>query len=122
MISFSGADKFKANVDMLSGSSPIGRLLFDDCGLVMHKVTEDSERELTTRWTLQFRFKLLPWKPLAQFTGVSQYTLDANARIVRQNDYWDSVNLKDGSYVALPKIAGFKDLLAQLGLGGPQAQ
>ena len=84
MISFTGAGAFKANVDMLSGGSAVGKLLFDDPGLVMHTVTEESERQLTTRWTLQFRFKLLPWRPLAQFTGVSQYTLDEQARVVRQ--------------------------------------
>ena len=28
----------------------------------------------------QFRFKLLPWAPLAQFSGVSMYTLDEQAR------------------------------------------
>ena len=86
MVSFSGASAFKANVDMLSGGSAIGKVLFDECGLVMHAVTEEAERALTTRWTLQFRFKLLPWKPLAQFTGVSQYTLDADARVVRQQE------------------------------------
>lgn len=122
MVSFQGVDKFKANVDMLSGSSAIGKLLFDDCGLVMHTVTEESDRQLTTRWTLQFRFKLLPWQPLAQFTGVSKYTLDADARVLQQQDFWDSVNLKEGSYTVLPKIAGFGDLLAQLKPGGPQAQ
>ena len=89
MVSFSGTNAFKANVDMLSGGSAVGKLLFDECGLVMHAVTEEAERALTTRWTLQFRFKLLPWKPLAQFTGVSQYTLDADARVTRQQDYWD---------------------------------
>ena len=67
-----------------SRCSAVGKLLFDDPGLVMHTVTEESERQLTTRWTLQFRFKLLPWRPLAQFTGVSQYTLDEQARVVRQ--------------------------------------
>jgi len=123
MISFSGADKFKANVDMLSGGNAIGNILFDDCGLVMHNCTEDSERALTTRWTLQFRFKLLPWKPLAQFTGVSKYTLDADARVVRQQDYWDSVNLQPGGgYAAKPKLAGFQDLLAQLKPAEAQAQ
>ena len=83
MISFTGASAFKANVDMLSGGSAVGKLLFDDSGLVMHSVTEESERQLTTRWTLQFRFKLLPWRPLAQFTGVSQYTLDDKVRPAR---------------------------------------
>ena len=53
----------------------------------MHAVEEEGERELTTRWTLQFRFKLLPWKPLAQFTGVSRYTLDAEARLLNSAPY-----------------------------------
>ena len=34
MVSFTGTSAFKANVDMLSGGSAIGKLLFDDCGLV----------------------------------------------------------------------------------------
>ena len=123
MVSFTGTSAFKANVDMLSGGNAIGKLLFDDCGLVMHAVEEEAERKLTTRWTLQFRFKLLPWKPLAQFTGVSQYTLDADARVVGQQDYWDSVNLeKGGGYVEKPKTAGFADLLRQLKPSGAEAQ
>jgi len=123
MISFTGADKFKANVDMLSGGSAVGKLLFSDCGLVMHSCTEDGERALTTRWTLQFRFKLLPWKPLAQFTGVSQYTLDGESRVSAQQDFWDSVNLQPGGgYAPKSKLAGFGDLLSQLAPGGANAQ
>jgi len=78
LISFEGVAAYKSNVNMLAGESALGRFIFTDCGLVMHTVTTDSpeSRSLCTRWTLQFRFKLLPWKPLAQFTGVSQYTLD----------------------------------------------
>ena len=34
LVSFTGTSAFKANVDMLSGGSAIGKLLFDDCGLV----------------------------------------------------------------------------------------
>ena len=31
---------------------------------------------LRTRWTLGFAFKLLPWRPRALFSGVSEYTID----------------------------------------------
>ena len=79
-----------------SGKNPLGSALFSDCGLVMHVIESVSERTLRTRWTLQFRFKLLPWRPLAQFSGVSEYTLDEQARVLRQDDYWDSIDLKKG--------------------------
>ena len=52
----------------------------------MHAVEEEGERDLTTRWTLQFRFKLLPWQPVARFTGVSRYTLDAQCRVLAQEE------------------------------------
>ena len=53
----------------------------------MHNIKEASDGCLETRWTLQFRFKLLPWQPLCRFTGVSRYTLDANCRVLRQDDF-----------------------------------
>jgi hypothetical protein len=86
----------------------------------MHKVTK-TDRGLTTRWTLQFRFRLLPWQPLAQFTGVSEYTLDKQARVLRQQDYWDSINLRDGRYAPVSKLAGLADFVGQLkpGSGDP---
>ena len=43
--------------------------------------------------------------------------------MVRQQDYWDSVNLAPGGcYSAEPKAQGFADLLHQLAPGGAQAQ
>ncbi len=116
MISYTGRDAHRSNVDMLSGSSALGRLLFSDCSLVMHNsTTAPGAAALTTRWTLAFRFNLLPWKPLARFTGVSEYTLDPDARLSRQQDYWDSVNLvPGGGYATKPSIAALLDLLAQL--------
>ena len=87
---------------MLAGSTLAGKILFRDCDLIMHRVTEPTPTTLETRWTLQFRFQLLPWAPLAEFTGVSKYTLDGDARVVRQDDFWDSVNLSDGEYAARP--------------------
>lgn len=116
MISLSGPEAYKQNVEMLAGSNPFGKLLFSDCGLTMHNVTEGATPEqLETRWTLQFRFRLLPWMPLAQFTGVSKYTLDSKARVLKQTDFWDSVNLEPGgAYAPKPKAAAFSDLLKQL--------
>lgn len=50
-----------------------------------------------TRWTLSVCFNILPWKPVARFTGISEYTVDNRARVVRQVDYWDSINLIEGN-------------------------
>ena len=124
MISFEGIEKFRDNVNMLAGVNPMGKICFDQCGLIMHNITETSNGGLESRWTLQFRFKLLPWQPVARFTGVSRYTLDANAKVVAQNDFWDSVNLKPGGgYEPQSKLAGFLDLLGQLAPGeGNKAQ
>lgn len=49
-----------------------------------------------TRWTLTVCFKALPWRPVPCFTGISEYTVDDQARVVRQVDYWDSINLVGG--------------------------
>ena len=116
MISLSGVDAFKENVNMLAGKTMLGKTCFSDCGLIMHNITELSNGGLETRWTLQFRFRLLPWQPLAQFTGVSRYTLDSSAsKIAQQDDFWDSVNLlPGGNYAPTSKLAGFADLLGQL--------
>lgn len=49
-----------------------------------------------TRWTLTVCFKALPWQPAPCFTGISDYTIDDQARVVRQVDFWDSINLVQG--------------------------
>ena len=115
LIALEGLEKYKSNVNMLAGETLLGKLCFTDCGLVMHNVTETAEGGLMTRWTLQFRFKLLPWRPLAQFTGVSVYTLDGQQRVLAQQDYWDSINLQPGGgYEAVPKAAALADFARQL--------
>ena len=96
LISLSGVDAYRRNVNMLAGTTLMGKLCFSDCGLVMHNVSETADGGLQTRWTLQFCFKLLPWQPVARFTGVSRYTLDSECRVLSQKDYWDSVNLQPG--------------------------
>jgi len=116
LISLAGPAAYQKNVEMLAGKNAFGKLLFADPGLILHSVEEgDAPNKITTRWTLQFRFKLLPWAPLAQFSGVSRYTLDDQARVLKQNDFWDSINLGEGGkYEPAPKSAGLSDLLGQL--------
>ena len=121
LINLNGVDAYANNVGMLAGSTLAGKILFRDCDLIMHRVTEPTPTTLETRWTLQFRFQLLPWAPLAEFTGVSKYTLDENARVVRQDDFWDSVNLSDGEYAARGKLAGLADMLRQFAPPNPDA-
>ena len=123
LTTYTGRQAHKNNVEMLSGSSAIGRILFSDCSLVMHDASSDSgSNSLTTRWTLGFRFNLLPWKPMAQFTGVSEYTLDGNARLLRQQDFWDSVNLEaGGEYASKSKLGALLDLLQQFAPGEQSA-
>ena len=115
LIALSGVEAYKKNVNMLAGTTLLGQLCFSDCGLAMHNVTELPDGRLQTRWTLQFRFKLLPWQPVARFTGVSRYTLDSECRVLQQKDYWDSVNLlPGGDYAPQPKQEAFLDLLTPL--------
>jgi len=116
LISLTGIEAFRNNVNMLAGQNLFGKLCFSDCGLIMHDVKDTADGGLETRWTLQFRFRLLPWQPLARFTGVSRYTLDANCRVLAQRDFWDSVNLlPGGEYAPQPKLAALGDLVRQLG-------
>lgn len=118
LINLNGVDAYRNNVNMLAGSNPFGKLCFDQCGLTMHNVSELANGQLQTRWTLQFRFKLLPWQPIARFTGVSRYTLDSQCRVSAQQDYWDSVNmLPGGDYAPKEKKEALLDLLGQLAPG-----
>lgn len=114
-----GCDSYEANVAMLSGESPVGRILFRDGAIDLHSVEDRGGRHLRTRWTLQFRFNALPWAPLAIFTGISEYKLSSEALVENQQDYWDSINLcgKDAYKVADPS-AGVIDMLSQLVPGG----
>eukprot|EP00439_Symbiodinium_sp_Y106_P057488 s856_g8.t1 len=113
-----GKDSYKANVEMLSGDSFVGNLLFSDGFIDLHGVEEvpGQPTRLRTRWTLGFVFKLLPWKPRALFSGVSEYEIDAqSAKVLRQRDYWDTLSLQQGGeYVPEPPLSGLKDLVSQL--------
>lgn len=130
LTSLSGVDKYQNNVDMLSGRTLLGSLLFSDASINLHSVKggevsfDESSgtmaiSDIVTRWTLRFCFKILPWKPTARFSGISVYKARAGGsegvQIFQQNDYWDSINLQpDGTYHAVDKAVGLADFLDQL--------
>lgn len=58
--------------------------------------------------------KAIPWKPRAKFTGVSIYTVDDNGIVIKQEDFWDSINLNGGKYESVSLGDGVKDFLGQL--------
>ena len=118
LTSFTGIDKYQANVDMLAGRSGLGKLLFKDASIVLHKISRGAglrENQLQTRWTLQFSVKFLPWQPRPRFTGVSVYTINPESgKVMRQDDFWDSINLQNGEYKAVGFLQGLNDFLSAL--------
>jgi hypothetical protein len=130
LTSLTGVDAYQSNVDLLSGRNFLGSLLFSDASINLHSVTGGdvsmqgsdntvSVSDITTRWTLRFCFKALPWKPNAVFSGISVYKVQTGGsegvRIIRQDDYWDSINLQsDGSYQHMDKTVGLSDFIDQL--------
>mmetsp|Transcript_26720 Transcript_26720/g.35105 ORF Transcript_26720/g.35105 Transcript_26720/m.35105 type:complete len:398 (+) Transcript_26720:41-1234(+) len=109
-----GIDKYQNNVDLLGGRTPLGKLLFSDAGINLHSVEETGPNTMQTRWTLKVCFQVLPWKPVAKFTGVSKYVLNDDMKVVQQTDYWDSINLIKGEYQKVDFVTGLKDFVGQL--------
>jgi hypothetical protein len=117
MTSFTGIDKYQNNVDMLGGRTTLGKLLFSDASIVLHNIKDLNENQIQTRWTLQVDIKFLPWRPRAKFTGVSIYTVRVGSdqeQVVKQEDYWDSVNLKGGKYGPVGFLDGLSDFVGQI--------
>jgi SOUL heme-binding protein/Uncharacterized conserved protein (DUF2358) len=133
MTSFTGIAKYENNVDMLAGRTFMGKVLFKDAGIVLHKVEGGkvtisnngngamSISNIVTRWTLRLTVQILPWQPTARFSGISVYTVQPGGRrgvqVIRQDDYWDSVNLLPdggGEYAAMATSKGVADFLDQL--------
>lgn len=121
----SGVEAYENNVNMLSSKTLLGKVLFRDAGIALHKieggeVLEDgSISDLITRWTLRFTFQILPWQPTARFSGISVYKVERGGpkgvRILSQKDFWDSINLMEGGkYEAVDKSVGLGDFLDQL--------
>jgi hypothetical protein len=128
-----GVAAYQANVDMLGGRTTFGSLLFQDSSIVLHsvkggEVKEDgSISDITTRWTLRFTFKILPWQPTARFTGISVYNVEQGGSqgvlVKKQTDYWDSINMiEGGEYRQVEKGIAISDFVNQLLPGGIQAQ
>jgi Uncharacterized conserved protein (DUF2358) len=136
LTSLAGVDAYQKNVDMLSGRNLMGNVLFGNNGdarIGLHTISGGNVyqnstdgsiciSDIQTRWTLQFTFQALPWKPVPQFSGISIYkvivatgsesTTSTKVQIVRQDDYWDSINLiNDGTgqnYVKVDKAIALK--------------
>lgn len=112
-----GKESYRKNVEMLSGESLVGNVLFTNGYIDLHAVEDvpGDARRLRTRWTLGFTFQLLPWRPEALFTGISEYEIDDRAVVLSQRDYWDTISLsKGGAYSAEAPLTGVADLVAQL--------
>ncbi|KAJ9538753.1 hypothetical protein OSB04_031486 [Centaurea solstitialis] len=76
----------------------------------LHWVKKTGPYELTTRWTMEMTFSLLPWKPLLVFTGTSVMGVNPeNGKFCSHVDYWDS--LKNNEYFS---SEGLVDLIKQL--------
>ena len=108
-----GIDNYQKNVDMLAGRTKLGRILFHDASIVLHSVESLPDGRIQTRWTLQVQVKFVPWKPRPRFTGVSVYTLDGNGIVIKQEDYWDSINLRSGEYSSAAIGDAVGDFLSQ---------
>lgn len=112
--SFKGVDKYQSNVDMLAGRNGFGAILFRDASIVLHSVEDVNDNRIQTRWTLQVTVKSIPWQPRAKFTGISVYSFGSDGLITKQEDYWDSINLKNGKYVSVGLREAIVDFLGQL--------
>eukprot|EP01038_Epipyxis_sp_PR26KG_P014416 gene14416-19347_t len=109
-----GIDKYQSNIDMLGGRTTIGSILFKDASISLHNIEILSKNQLQTRWTLQVTFKFLPWQPRPKFTGISVYTINDEGIIIKQEDFWDSINLKQGMYSKVGFTDAINDFLDQL--------
>ena len=132
MTSLSGVQSYKNNVDMLASRTLLGKILFQDAGIVLHNISgglvndDGSIQDIVTRWTLKMTFKILPWCPTARFTGISVYkvvkdTTAAGVSIVKQQDYWDSINIlpnSGGAYQTVDKGKAVNDFIGQISPGG----
>lgn len=127
LTSLCGVDSYQANVDMLASRTLLGKVLFRDAGIILHRIDggvvdpNDHTRitDIVTRWTLRMTVQILPWAPTARFSGVSVYKVSPGgpkgAVITEQSDYWDSINLQtNGSYAPVDKSLAIQDFLKQL--------
>ncbi|WZN63488.1 SOUL heme-binding protein [Chloropicon roscoffensis] len=92
---------YLANIQML-------RYVFSP-EFILHQIYAVSETTLETRWTMNMKFRILPWQPDLTFTGTSQYEFDLQTeKVVRHSDTWDSIS--DQEYFS---VEGLRDLVRQ---------
>ncbi|KAI3790242.1 hypothetical protein L2E82_03138 [Cichorium intybus] len=76
----------------------------------LHWARQTGPYEITTRWTMEMPFSLLPWKPVLVFTGTSVMGINPeNGKFCSHVDYWDSI--KNNEYFS---SEGLVDLVKQL--------
>lgn len=132
LTSLTGVDSYQSNVDMLASRTLLGKILFRDAGILLHKIEggnvqpDGSISDIITRWTLRMTVKLIPWTPTARFSGISVYKVSQGGSmgviINQQNDYWDSINIQnDGGYKQVDKSLALQDFLDQLSPDNLQA-
>lgn len=83
---------------------------------VLHNVKQTGEAEVTTRWTMEMRFWLLPWNPEVVFTGTSIMSVDlATMQFTSHVDTWDSIENQE--YLSVEAVRDLvKNLLPTAGL------
>ncbi|GKY97713.1 hypothetical protein MPSEU_000729500 [Mayamaea pseudoterrestris] len=132
LTSLTGVDAYQLNVDMLASRTLLGKILFRDAGIILHKIEGGDVLEsgdisdIVTRWTLRMTVKVIPWTPTARFSGISVYKVapggPMGVQVTQQLDYWDSINIqKGGTYEQVDKGAALKDFFGQLAPDNLQA-
>ncbi|KAE9608379.1 hypothetical protein Lal_00025931 [Lupinus albus] len=63
---------------------------------MLHWAKPTGPYEITTRWTMVMKFRLLPWKPELVFTGISVMGVNPeNGKFCSHVDFWDSIQKND---------------------------
>mmetsp|Transcript_9294 Transcript_9294/g.18951 ORF Transcript_9294/g.18951 Transcript_9294/m.18951 type:complete len:390 (-) Transcript_9294:51-1220(-) len=110
MTKFDGVDQYRRNIRMLKDS-----LLFGEGNLEIHDIW--SQRRISTgaavwsvltRFTLSFKARIFPWKPILRFTGTSEYILREDGLVVGHIDRWDSI-----SNQSFPSTDALRDFSSQ---------
>ncbi|KAK9811083.1 hypothetical protein WJX73_001332 [Symbiochloris irregularis] len=71
---------------------------------IVHNIKVQEPAEVTSRWTMELKPKLVPWQPKIVVTGESIYTVDQiSGKIQSQRDVWDSIS--DNNYLSLEGLA-----------------
>eukprot|EP00884_Botryococcus_braunii_P014203 jgi/Botrbrau1/22784/Bobra.0132s0110.1 len=103
IVRYEGIDAFELNLRLL-------RTIFQ-VSLCVHKVEITGPTEITSRWTMTLKPRLLAWRPPLTFTGQSKYGVNTfDGRLLYQIDTWDSIYNNQ-----FPSVEGYFHLARQLG-------